>query len=174
MSFRPTDDDEKLWNYVTRGAKKFLNNHVSKEKASDIKPSKNKSVEKHRINASASTNHSIKKEKAEEHPPQLNRRDAERLRKGQMQIDGTLDLHGLTQEQARQMLDKFVIQSLSKKYRCLLIVTGKGRLSKPSILKQQLPLWLETASYASNVLKLVQAHPRHGGSGAFYIYLKRT
>ena len=173
MSFRPTDDDEKLWKFVTRGAKKFLNDHSKDgDKKSDV--SQKKYTEKKFKADIALSPFYQNKNKQPTQPPQLNRRDAERLRKGQIEIEAMLDLHGLTQEQARQNLDLFINRSLNKGFRCLLVITGKGSISKPSVLKQNLPEWLEMAAYASSILKVTPAQPKHGGSGAFYIYLKRS
>ncbi len=172
MPFRPTDDDENLWNFVTHGAKKFLNNHTSKKKQKKLilDQKADVAIDAKYVMPSTLEHKTAKSQQA----PQLNRRDAERLRKGQVTIDATIDLHGMTQEQARQSLDLFMMNSISRKYRCVLIITGKGKLSKPSVLKQKLPEWLELGPYAGYILKLTTAHPRHGGSGAFYAYLKRT
>lgn len=117
-------------------------------------------------------------------PPQLDLRTELRLRRGQMPIDGRLDLHGLNQEQAHSMLNQFVMTAHANGKRCLLIITGKGRGGlraedayapdlQPGILKQKLPEWLSMHPLERVVLKIMTAAPKDGGGGAFYIYLKR-
>lgn len=117
-------------------------------------------------------------------PPQLDLRTATRLRKGQIPIDGRLDLHGHTQAQAQTMLHDFIGESFRSGKRCLLIITGKGRGGKsaqdayapnlePGILKQKLPEWLSAPSMRPLILKITPAAAKHGGGGAFYVYLKR-
>ena len=77
MSFRPTDDDEKLWKFVTRGAKKFLNDHSKDgDKKSDV--SQKKYTEKKFKADIALSPFYQNKNKQPTQPPQLNRRDAER------------------------------------------------------------------------------------------------
>lgn len=113
---------------------------------------------------------------------QLDRRTDTRLRKGQMKIAGTLDLHGMTQARAHDALNAFIIAAQKSGKRCVLIITGKGNSKrtseewldqKPGILKQKLPQWLDTAPLNRLVLRHYPAQAEHGGGGAFYVYLKR-
>lgn len=113
---------------------------------------------------------------------QLDRRTDDKLRKGKMPIDGTLDLHGLNQTQAHAALENAVLRASAQKKRCLLIITGKGKTGKSSedwltpstgILKTRVPQWLSISPLSYHVLKYVQAQPQHGGSGALYVYLRR-
>jgi len=114
---------------------------------------------------------------------------AERLRRGKVEPDAALDLHGLTQAEAHARLVSFVRRSHERGYRCLLVVTGKGtpprdiesahgfvmpERSRAGVLRAQVPVWLEHADTRSLVAGLHQAHQRHGGSGAFYVYLRRV
>lgn len=113
---------------------------------------------------------------------QLDRRTAEKLRKGKIPIDGTLDLHGLNQTQAHMVLENAVLKAAEQQKRCLLIITGKGKTGKsgedwltPStgILKTRVPQWLSVSPLSYHVLKYIPAQPQHGGSGALYVYLRR-
>ena len=56
----------------------------------------------------------------------MDKRLAERLRRGQLPIEGKLDLHGLTQEEAHDQLGGFIAISQKQGRRCILVVTGKG------------------------------------------------
>lgn len=107
--------------------------------------------------------------------PQLDGRTEIRLKRGQMPIDGRLDLHGYTQEQAHRLLHEFITNAHARGKRCLLVITGKGGrgLDGEGILKRRLPQWLSLPPLRDMVLKVFQAAPQHGGSGAAYVYLKR-
>lgn len=108
---------------------------------------------------------------------ELDFRTEQKLRRGRMEIDGTLDLHGMTQARAHGALNDFVTQAHRRGARCLLVITGKGRGghtdAPQGILKQKLPDWLSQPPVAGIILKITQAQPRHGGGGAFYVYLRR-
>ena len=115
--------------------------------------------------------------------PGLDRRSALRLKRGKIEIDGRIDLHGMTQEQARSVLTGFVISGHRHDRRCLLVITGKGRRparddtdvwsAEPGILRQRVPRWLEEPPLVGCVLAYSPAQPEHGGSGALYVLLKR-
>lgn len=113
--------------------------------------------------------------------PNMDRRNFQRLLKGKLEIDGTLDLHGLTTEQARVRLHSYIQNAQKANYRLLLVITGKGKFSgydefnrpKIGVLKQGVPEWLKSSQLSSLVLQVTQAHGRHGGGGAFYVYLRR-
>lgn len=105
-----------------------------------------------------------------------------KLRRGTIDIEATLDLHGKSQQQAYQDLKEFITKCHIKKLRCLLIITGKGRFSTDNgkeqknkgILRQKLPIWLEETHFNDLVLKVNEAHVKHGGSGAFYVLLRKN
>ena len=104
----------------------------------------------------------------------VDKRLAERLKRGQLPIDGTLDLHGLTQEEAHRQLDGFLAYAAQGGRRCLLVITGKGVWRSDSgILREMVPRWLNEAPNRARVLAIANAQPRHGGSGALYVLLKR-
>lgn len=104
--------------------------------------------------------------------PGLDRRTAERLRKGEIPIDGRIDLHGMTQENAHAALDRFVRQAWKDGKRMLLVITGKGNLGE-GVLRRGVPRWLASGEHAARLLKVSSAQPRHGGGGAFYVLLRR-
>ncbi len=114
-------------------------------------------------------------------PPQLDARTEQRLRRGKLPIEGTLDLHGYTQEPAHRLLTEFILGSQARGKRCLLIITGKGRSTAggavfdvpEGVLKQKVPQWLSVPPLSEAVLKIVPAQQGHGGGGAVYVYLKR-
>ncbi len=104
----------------------------------------------------------------------IDRRTAQRLQRGRLPIEATLDLHGMTQAAAHDALDGFVTRSLALGRRCVLIVTGKGLGREQSgVLRRQVPLWLNQPPLRGQVLAFDYARPEHGGMGALYVLLKR-
>lgn len=109
----------------------------------------------------------------------LDRRSADRLRRGQMAIEGRLDLHGLRQAEAQEQLTRFLLRGYQDGRRCVLVITGKGVRSSPSpageagILRRMVPYWLQMPPLAPLILSHCPARPKDGGDGAFYILLRR-
>lgn len=101
---------------------------------------------------------------------------AERFRKGNYLIDATLDLHGMTRDRAFTALMQFLESHYRAGSRCLLVITGKG--GKPptkeaGVLKGLVPRWLAEPEPRRMLLAIDSARPKHGGSGAYYLLLKR-
>lgn len=108
----------------------------------------------------------------------LDRNSARRLRQGKFAIEATLDLHGMTREEAWNSLTGFLNRAFEHQKRCVLVITGKGRFraesgSNEGILRNQLPRWLALPPCVHWVLRHHRAQPQHGGEGAFYILLRR-
>lgn len=102
----------------------------------------------------------------------IDRSSARRMQRGQMQIEGRLDLHGLSQEQAHKQLVSFISGAVQQNFRNVLIITGKGREGH-GILRQQVPIWLKDGVLRKHVNAISYAQPQDGGTGALYIRLKR-
>jgi len=104
----------------------------------------------------------------------VDKRTAQRLKKGTLTIEGRLDLHGMTRDAARHALQRFISFSVSEHRRMVLIITGKGRLSAgQGVLKTEVPRWLNEPNIRPYILSFTYAQQRHGGEGALYVYLKR-
>ena len=109
----------------------------------------------------------------------LDRRNLERLRRGKLPVEATVDLHGDTQAVAHRRLEAFLARAQAGGRRCVLVITGKGRLGRgeggqePGVIRANLPRWLNEAPNRDRVLAFAQAQPAHGGAGAFYVLLKR-
>ena len=100
-------------------------------------------------------------------PFALDRRTAERLRRGQIAIESQLDLHGMTQEEALTSLDAFLLQSWADGQRCVLVITGKGTAREGGgVLRTMIPAWLAEGEHRHRILAVESAQPRHGGDGA--------
>ena len=104
-----------------------------------------------------------------------------KLKQGKMRPEAKLDLHGLNLAQAQPILSKFVLNAHSRGLRLILIITGKGKNSEDNdviprrkgILKAAVPNWLAMEPLSSKILQTTNAHVKHGGGGAFYIYLRK-
>lgn len=118
-------------------------------------------------------------------PPALDAGDphmARRVARGRLAIDATLDLHGLTQVEARTRLFHFIDFAALRGDRVLLVITGKGRPSDEDrspfgeaprgILRLRFLDWVEETPLREKIASVRQSHQRHGGSGAFYVFLR--
>lgn len=104
----------------------------------------------------------------------IDRRTADRLKRGRLSIDGRLDLHGMTRAAAQDALMGFLDRSLARDYRCVLVITGKGsRGDAAGVLRGEVPRWLNLPHVRGKVVAVTQAQQRHGGGGAFYVLLRR-
>lgn len=103
----------------------------------------------------------------------VDKRTAAKFRKGKMPIDMTIDLHGHNQIEAFEQLQTAIAKAANNDMRVLLVITGKGNRGE-GVLKQNLPLWLNTASIQPFVLAFDVANTKDGGSGAYYVLLKRN
>ena len=107
--------------------------------------------------------------------PGVDRNLLRALRRGDFSLQGRLDLHGMTQVQARDAVERFLTESRRMRRRCVLIVHGRGLNSRDEIpvLKQQLKLWLGQKRIGQMVLAFATARPQDGGAGAVYVLLRR-
>ncbi|ATB26710.1 Smr/MutS family protein [Melittangium boletus] len=97
------------------------------------------------------------------------------LRRGDFSIQARLDLHGQTQAEAREAVNRFLSDSRRASKRCVLIVHGRGLNSRDQIpvLKESLRVWLGQKSIGKTVLAFATARPQDGGTGAVYVLLRR-
>lgn len=96
-----------------------------------------------------------------------------KLSRGEYKIDYKLDLHGLTLDEAYNKIRWLFEKAYLEKYRCLLIVTGKGLHSKDKTIKSSLEDWFREPFFANRIIKYVDAHLSHGGGGAVYVLLRK-
>ena len=104
-----------------------------------------------------------------------------RMMRGKMRPEGRIDLHGMTLAEAHPALTGFIMSSHAAQKRLVLVITGKGRAREDEgpipvrrgILRHHVPQWLAARPLSGLILEVRPAHPRHGGEGAFYVYLRR-
>ena len=110
------------------------------------------------------------------------------MRKGQVEPDARIDLHGMTAERAHAALTAFVANSHTAGRRCVLVITGKGgrrfrdaedldgfggARDGMGVLRRLAPEWLASPPLSGFVATVAPAHIRHGGDGALYVYLRK-
>ena len=105
-------------------------------------------------------------------PAGVDRRTDERLRRGRLDLEARIDLHGMTQAEAHGALTGFLLHCWKDQRRTVLVITGKGKRGD-GVLRAAVPRWLEEAPLRPLVVAVRPAQPRHGGDGALYILLKR-
>jgi DNA-nicking Smr family endonuclease len=91
-----------------------------------------------------------------------------RLRRGRGDVEARIDLHGHTHDGAYRALLRFLMGAQADGKRLVLVITGKG-----GVLRNYLPLWLGQDDLKPLVSGVSEAHATHGGSGAFYVALRR-
>jgi DNA-nicking Smr family endonuclease len=173
-----SDEEAALWNRVVDTAVPLRRKQP--HTVESIKKPTAESGKKKRPLPAPSRNGAPRDERAQRPPParnpdQIDRRTARRIARGSISLDGRLDLHGLTQAQAHERLTDFVGDAQESGLRTVLIITGKGAGdgTERGILKRALPQWLSTSPLRDMVLEFEVAHREHGGSGAFYVRLRR-
>lgn len=108
----------------------------------------------------------------------------ERLNRGLIAPDATLDLHGKTMVAAHRALNHFLRGARERDNRLIVVVTGKGNPRAPDaaawtqsphgVLKDMVPRWLAEPELKQWVARVQPAHIRHGGDGALYVYLRKN
>jgi len=112
----------------------------------------------------------------------MDRKAYARLMRGKLRPEGKIDLHGMTLERAHPVLTRFILSAQSQGKRLVLVVTGKGKQRddggpipvRIGVLRHQVPQWLNNPPLSLAILQVTQAHVRHGGGGAYYVYLKKV
>ena len=101
------------------------------------------------------------------------------IARGAVVPDSTLDLHGHTLHSAYTLLDHGIDRALARGDRVLLLVTGKPprtgseRPHARGAIRAAVADWLAASRHADRIAAVRGAHPRHGGTGALYLVLRR-
>lgn len=114
-------------------------------------------------------------------PVQMDAKAFGRMTRGKLAPEARIDLHGMTLAEAHPELTHFILSAHARGVRLALVITGKGKAkpdhgpipSRIGALRHQVPQWLRLPPLGPIVLQITEAHLRHGGSGAYYVYLRR-
>ncbi len=183
----PVLPDQHLWTAVKRTVEPLpgtLAREARGEPASLPMPARADAlvprIDTHSLNVPPAPRPAAKKRGlAEPMEPRLRRR----LGRGQIEIDGTIDLHGMRQIEAETALRRFLAARSARGDRTVLVITGKGLkklgpdaavIVEAGVLRGLLPMWLSAADIAPLVAGWSAAAQQHGGEGAFYVRLKRV
>ncbi len=114
-------------------------------------------------------------------PLQMDAKTHGKMTRGKLAPEARIDLHGMTLSEAHPELIRFIMNAQSDGMRLVLVITGKGKHGQDigpipqrmGVLRHQVPHWLRLPPLGQAVLQVSEAHLRHGGSGAYYVYLRR-
>lgn len=114
-------------------------------------------------------------------PLRMDAKSHGRLKRGKLGPEARIDLHGMTLAQAHPALTRFILDAYGDGLRLVLVITGKGKSREDDgpipvrrgALRHQVPQWLHMAPTGPLILQVLPAHRRHGGEGAYYVYLRR-
>jgi DNA-nicking Smr family endonuclease len=118
---------------------------------------------------------------------EFDRRKVRQIASGKVEVEASIDLHGLRQQDARARLRAFVFGAHAEGHRMVLVITGKGGEAgsadalgpmlgerRRGVLRHSVPHWLEEPDLRAVVLSYTQAATRHGGAGALYVQLRKA
>ena len=104
--------------------------------------------------------------------PDAMARRRQRIVRERDDLEARLDLHGMTQDQARAALHGFIRRAYDSGIRSVLVITGRG-YTGDGVLRRYTPDWLSEPAVRGMVAGVSLADRRHGGEGALYVALKR-
>jgi DNA-nicking Smr family endonuclease len=163
-------EDRVLWNLVARSATPLRGRRAVEIPDAVLEPEK----------APRKPAPAVAAQRAEKPAPRhplhpLDRPTLEKLARGRTPIEGRVDLHGMTQDEAYSLLYSFLRRAHAGGVRYVLVITGKGSSSGgDGILRRSVPAWLSTPAFRPLVSSHDHAARHHGGSGALYVRLRRT
>ena len=119
----------------------------------------------------------------------VDRSSERKVRRGHLEVEGRIDLHGMTRASARRALIGFLKRAHRDHKRVVLVITGKGASKRamderrfepwsedtaplPGVLRRSFREWMLEPEIAQMVSGYSSAHHRHGGAGAFYVMLR--
>ena len=185
-------DEVELWERVAKSATPLNLPHHVKSMAKPkpkVNPKKNEKFELNNFEIGVNANQKIAKNDLkpsissvlENAPIQMDYKSFKKMKRGKSTPEATFDLHGMTVTQAHAALIHFLVSSYSKNMRLVLVITGKGKFQTDTgpiprqvgILRHQVPQWLRMPPLRDKILQVTEAHGKHGGGGAYYVYLRK-
>ena len=198
---RHLDDDEAAdWDHTAKSIKPLTRAKPRVHKALEAEP--DETMARPRVKPGTATGTSNDKagavktspptptKPAKATPPiaDFDRKKAKKIRSGQIEIEGRIDLHGMRQDEAHAALHGFLIRAQGRGQRWVLVITGKGKAGAErdddapfdmtlnrdrGVLKRNVPRWLEEPDLRPLVVSYTSAAISHGGEGALYVHLRK-
>jgi DNA-nicking Smr family endonuclease len=98
-----------------------------------------------------------------------------RIRRGRLEVDAKLDLHGLRQDEAQRALTAFLRRAQADGAKIVIVVTGKGQTREAGgVLRRVVPLWLQAPQLRDLIISFGEAARHHGGEGALSVRIRRA
>lgn len=115
-------------------------------------------------------------------PVNMDNKSFGKMKRGKIKPEARIDLHGMTMSEAHPELVAFILGSQAVGRRLVLVITGKGKdrddggpiPTRFGVLRHQVPQWLALPPLSQAILQITPAHLKHGGHGAYYVYLRRS
>ena len=183
---RKLPPDFELWEDVARTVKPL---HKAKPRK---KYAPKPELASHAVKTAPSRKAAAKPAAVRHDPPPLtglDRRSERRMMRGQVEIEGRIDLHGTGVERSHERLLNFLATSRAQGLRLVLVITGKGASpftqhtlhgadhyhapERQGRLRRLAPEWFHERQFREHIAGFQPAHPRHGGGGAFYVRLRK-
>lgn len=196
-SGRPTilsDEDHELWEHTARSLEPLRNSkgrvHEALEGEEEFAKLFAPKVKANAHGKPPSAPQPLAKVPVKKPAPDLNpfdRKNVKKLKRGKIEIEARIDLHGMRQTEAHAALIRFIHGSAAMGRRWVLVITGKGSPLRASdgdressfgeasrgVLKRSVPLWLAEPELSRLIVSFTEAAIEHGGSGALYVHLRR-
>jgi DNA-nicking Smr family endonuclease len=166
------EDQDKDWLEAVKSFKpiKHNNNHVNTN--SNHKKIDFSKIQKHH-NADYLMKQTYEKYNSINFKGYFDKKVLKDINSGHIPVEKTLDLHNYTQKQAEEAFINFITNCFNNKIRYVLVVTGKGQ-NNEGVLYQNFFSWVEDYRVKKFIVEYSKANIKHGGSGAFYLFLRKN
>ncbi len=186
MGRHPTTDDHENQDELkeTASAEAILGDDLDEESQwalamSDVKPLDEESSDADDRPGRALAEHFRKRQQPEPTDVDLqdlriDRTTRERIRRGLLHVQASFDLHGCTQDEALEEVNRFLDEAWLRGWRCVLVITGKGTARDGGgVLRSAVPKWIAESRHREHLIGLGVAEPHDGGDGALYVVLRK-
>lgn len=186
-------EERELWTRFAKNVKPLDEERLKRLEREDIEPPKPKAlpIPQTQPLKTGALQRDLMREMAQRPKSRVpvDRSPEKKVRRGQVEVEARLDLHGMTTAHARQALLGFLHRCRSGGMRTVLVITGKGAGARalderrfqpwrpderalPGILRRSFTQWMRDPDFALLASGYAEANRRHGGSGAFYVMLR--
>ncbi|MGI9228288.1 MAG: Smr/MutS family protein [Gammaproteobacteria bacterium] len=175
---RLSQEDQALWKEATDGVEPLR----QKEGSGKVAPGVKEKPATYKLAKSVTPPPEHPRAPAPKSVAKMDPRLVKKLGQGQADIDSRIDMHGLTQQQAQNKLLAHLMEAQAEGDRIVLAITGKGTHSalthqssgkEGGVIRSTLPKWLNSSEFRYLVSEYAPAHRKHGGSGAYYVRVRR-